>query len=207
MRLHLEPKILNKYADIDAELVSVEVPEIGLKLIGDKDIVTRRPYPNKQYQVACRKKGKKAISGFFIDVAEHLNYFTVITTWKTSEKDTLTHTVLYTVADNEHGAVSDNHILLNASSEYKSRYVGRIAADAPVNSQPRMDVIVDYGKHGRGDIVDITDTYSPSGSLTGRVERITVPTVEVDRLINHLASRADRTPLDDDAFVAIKGRG
>jgi len=65
MRLHLEPKILNKYADIDAELVSVEVPEVGLKLIGDKEIVTRRPYPNKQYQVACRKKGKKSYLWFF----------------------------------------------------------------------------------------------------------------------------------------------
>lgn len=149
----------------------------------------------------------KKLSLVFIDVAENLNYFTVITTWKTSEKDTLTHTVLYTVADNDHGAVSDNHILLNASSEYKSRYVGRIAADAPVNSQPRMDVIVDYGKHGRGDIVDITDTYSPSGSLTGRVERITVPTVEVSRLVDHLAARAGRAPSNDDAFVAIKGRG
>lgn len=153
------------------------------------------------------RRVKKAISGFFIDVAEHLNYFTVITTWKTSEKDTLTHTVHYTVADNEHGAVSDNHILLNASSEYKSRYVGRIAADAPVNSQPRMDVIVDHGKHGRGDIVDITDTYSPSGSLTGRVERITVPTIEMSRLVNHLAARAGRTPSDDDAFKATKVRG
>ncbi len=207
MRLHLEPKILNKYADIDVQLISVEVPEIGLKLIGDEDIITRRPYPNKQYHVACRKKGKKAISGFFIDVSERLNYFTVITTWKTSEKDTLTHTVLYTVADNEYGAVSDNHILLNASSEYKSRYVGRIASDAPVNSQPRMDVIVDYGKHGRGEIADITDTYSPSGSLTGRLERITVPTIEMERLVDHLAARAGRTPSDDDAFAAIKGRG
>ena len=86
MRLHLVPKIFNKYADVTAELVSVEVPEIGLTLVAGIDIVTRRPYPNKAYHVACRKKGRKAITGLFVDVEEHLANFTVSTTWKVNKK-------------------------------------------------------------------------------------------------------------------------
>lgn len=203
MRLHLVPKILNKYADVTAELVRIDIPEIGLILEGDKDVVTRRPYPNKQYQVACRKKGSKAITGIFVEVDEHLSHFTVETLWNLKgpgrELNALVHRVLYTVADRDFGAISDDHVLLHGRDNFKPRAIGRIEADRPVDSQPRMDVIFDHGEHGRGVIADITDKYLSSGVLVERDERITVPTIEVERF-DSMSMFSDRMPDAADAF-------
>jgi hypothetical protein len=201
MRLHLVPKIFNKYADVTAELVSVEVPEIRLTLVAGIDIVTRRPYPNKAYHVACRKKGRKAITGLFVDVEEHLANFTVSTTWKVNKKDTLVHKVIYTVADRDYGAVTDDHVLINGFRSFQCRSIGRLEIEAPVHTQPRMDVIFDGGAHSRDGSVDILGFYSSTGMLIERHERITVPTIEVERLSDHMGIHHDRMPEDSDAFI------
>ncbi|WP_255653935.1 DUF6012 family protein [Arsenophonus apicola] len=67
MLLHLSPRYYLRYSDVQLDLIDVSVPELNLTLKGGVDIVARTPYPNKCYQIACRKKGRKAINGIFIE--------------------------------------------------------------------------------------------------------------------------------------------
>jgi hypothetical protein len=59
--VHIRPKILAPWKEV--QLVALTVEPFGLDLRGDVDLMTRRPYPNKDYAVACRK-GRKAIEGW-----------------------------------------------------------------------------------------------------------------------------------------------
>jgi hypothetical protein len=55
MLLHLSPRLLWPYKD--ASIVDLEINPLGLRLVGGVDLITRRPFPNKHYKVACRKRG------------------------------------------------------------------------------------------------------------------------------------------------------
>lgn len=66
MLIHLIPNILADRSHVPCSLVDLTSPELGLNLIGGKELTARRPYPNKHYLVACRKVGQKAVNGFLV---------------------------------------------------------------------------------------------------------------------------------------------
>ena len=99
MLLHITPKLLTAHAFSTAGLASVEIPEFRLKLSGEKELMTRKPFSNKRYYVGCRRSGK-ASSGFLLELPQTVDEYTVISEWETVS-GLHTHTVRYVVLDNE----------------------------------------------------------------------------------------------------------
>ncbi len=81
MLLHLVPQIVNRYLDVELELIDVQIPELNVILTGGEDLVVRKPFPNKTYHVACRKVGRKAVHGLYLEVGKQLTKFSVVTRW------------------------------------------------------------------------------------------------------------------------------
>ncbi len=109
MLLHITPKLLTAHAFSTAGLASVEIPEFRLKLSGEKELMTRKPFSNKRYYVGCRRSGK-ASSGFLLELPHTVDEYTVISEWETVS-GLHTHTVRYVVLDNELDAASDEMLL------------------------------------------------------------------------------------------------
>lgn len=190
MLIHITPKI---YRPAELAFISkctlseIHIPELGLTLVHGEDIDTRKPYPNKSYFVGCRKKGRKAIEGLFIESPTHLSTFTVINKWLVDGEGTVTHKVNYRVLDNDYDAVSDSMILWHATSESLGGWENRtpenmkpfsrenLQAAAPVNLQPRMDLMP--GKR----IADFEDELNDFGLIHSREETFTLPTIQKER--------------------------
>ena len=81
MKVHLTPSIYNKYSDVHVELIDLEFPDLNLVLKQGGDVVACTPYPNKRINVVRRKKGRKAINGFFVDIPEDMKTFILKTRW------------------------------------------------------------------------------------------------------------------------------
>ncbi|MEB1785431.1 DUF6012 family protein [Xanthomonas campestris pv. campestris] len=65
MLIHLAPRLLEPQGiPTRCELIDIAIAPFGLLLRNGIEVVARRPYPAKRYQVACRKIGRKAMKGF-----------------------------------------------------------------------------------------------------------------------------------------------
>ena len=64
MLLHIRPRLISTFKHV--ALIDLEIEPIGLRLTGGVDLATRRPYRNKRYAVACRKRGQEAVNGILI---------------------------------------------------------------------------------------------------------------------------------------------
>ncbi|MFN1619679.1 DUF6012 family protein [Vibrio rotiferianus] len=201
MLLHLVPQIMNRYSNVELELIDVQIPELNVTLTGGKELVVRKPFPNKSYHVACRKVGRKAVHGLFLEVDKQLTNFSVITRWKAKCAifiNTLTHRVNYTVADTDFDVISDDHTMQYAQFEFESRWLTDFRIDPPVNTQPRMDLLIcEY--HKRGENISLKDEYKDV-VMVNRVEDITLPTIEKERLMKR-GELDDRLPTLDQRFI------
>lgn len=196
MLIHVAPTIFNPYSDVNVALVDVNVPEFSLKLVGGIDVVSRKPYPNKSYNVVCRKVGRKAINGILVKVDENVRDFSVITRWSFNAERIIQHTVNYSVLDNEYECVTDEPSSWHAfgNGKYKNRwpYENKI----PNKLKPTMTILYQDEDTSRdGDVKDIYE----EGWLVYRLENLAVPTVEKERLFGDSAI-LERMPLEKHAF-------
>lgn len=207
MLLHLVPQVVNRYKDVELELTDVTIPELNVTLKAGEDLVVRKPYPNKSYYVACRKIGRKAMQGLILELDKTIQAFTVITSWHVKSRlwaKTLTHQVNYTVADTNFDVVSDDHTYLYACDNFKDRWLTDFQIDPPVNTQPRMDVLIcDY--HKRGESVSIEDEYDDF-VMVKRTEDVTIPTIELERFKSR-SMHGSRLPSLDDRFIVDIANG
>lgn len=187
MLLHITPKIISPNPLCNPRLLELEIKELGLKLVGEKDISTRKPYPNKQYYVACRKKGKKAVSGILVESPIFLDDYTVTSLWDwTGEGSLVTHIVKYIVLDKEFDMTSDDMLLWYGSSEelgdWKSRWPEWAEGLAPVEVMPCMDINPHRERKG-----EYKDEYnSISGGIIRRAEVFQLPTIERERILTEV---------------------
>lgn len=202
MLIHAVPKLYLPTNEYEVNLVDVVLVEAGLVLKNGIDVTVRRPYPNKNYQVVCRKIGQKAIVGMLIECSKFMPIFTVTTRWAVNADVIMTHSVEHIVLDQEFDAVTDSMILWYGSSgvlgNYQERWPECYANDSPVNVQPRMDLWA-HQTSARSRTADIQDTYSDIGFVLHRTERFQVKTVERERLTGR-RSLTDRLPTTQDAF-------
>lgn len=181
MLLHLRPRCLSRYRDV--ELVDFAIPELDLQLVGGKDLTTRRPYPNKRYAVACRQQGRKAIDGVLIDVKRRVERFSTISRWAINADFLATHQVNYQVLDRDYDLVTDSVVLWYPTSEVLGSWGNRIPSwvgnAAPVEIEPRMEVDVpeERGVYMANDEVD-----RGRRRIKHRSQTLCVPTVERERL-------------------------
>lgn len=200
MQLHLTPKILNRYAHVQAQLVDVRIPELGLTLKEGKDLTTRRPYPNKQYLVACRKSGQKAMDGILIITDEPISRFSVITQWSIDAQHIASHEVIYTLLDTDFNCVSDKpkNWRHTSNGRFKDRAPEALKHLTATECTPTMEVLVKGDdSHKKG---TLTDHYKTE-YLSQRIEEYPVHTIELERLF-YLQQTNDRIPRLTDAFLA-----
>ena len=200
MLIHVTPRIYLGQTNgvspgpMKCELIDVTIPELELVLEEGKDVVARRPYPNKNYLTACRKVGQKAIVGILVDTMLAVQSFSVLTRWAINAERTLTRRVNYLVIDEDYDTVSDDMLL------WDSRWPEEALGFVPSRAQPRMDVwTAEASLHARQG--EVKDTYR-DGMIALREETFRIPTIERERLLGQDFIVRDRLPSIDMAFSA-----
>lgn len=202
MLIHIVPKLFEPPFAVTSEIMDVSIPECGLVLAGGKDVIARRPFPNKRYLVACRKTGQKAMGGILIEVNGSLQTYTVITRWLVNG-EVITHFVEHDVLDQEFDTVSDNMILWYAryGTTWQMRWP-ECYTEAPVARQPAMDVLTSLrnGLTRPEEVLDVVDEENQRVIL--RIEPFKLHTIERERLLNETERSNYRIPGIKDAFNA-----
>lgn len=197
MLIHLMPQIFSDRTNEPCSLVDLTCRELGLNLKGGKDLVGRRPYPNKNFLVACRNVGRKAMDGFLVETQNFAQEFTVVTRWAVAASHIATHRVRYIVTDGDFDTVTEDMPLWGnlhpSRGGFKSRYPIDCTYGSPVESQPRMEVLNRIKRVG-----EFTDTLDEDGFLIERSEVFRLPTLERERLIVSVLD--DRMPSIESAF-------
>lgn len=203
MLLHLVPKLYLAHGarDLAVELVDLTIEPFGMVLQGGRDLTARKPYPNKNYLVGCRKAGQKAINGVLVELSKPVTTLSTITRWSVDAEVVLTHRVERQILDADFDLISDDMLLWYGTSEslggWSSRWPKDMAPGAPGDLQPRMDLWApEMGglpqQVWRRDRVE-------KGVILERAESIAIPTLESGRLLGPRA-KVDRYPEMADAF-------
>lgn len=193
--VHFTPQFFSDRKHGVIELIDVKCDEFDLRLKNGKEIVARRPFPNKGYQVACRKVGKKAIVGLLVECDRIPSEFTVTTRWAVAAEEVLTHTVRYVMMDWEFNFASDRMSLWYPEGGFPSRWPNIPQYDVPAKTQPCMGIIPWKGRQGI-----ILDELGLAGFLQKRHETFYMPTVPERRV--EIWNRADCLPARSEAFTA-----
>lgn len=197
MLIHLTPRMYACRTNEVCSLIDLNCAELGLSLKGDNELTARRPYPNKNYLVACRKAGQKAMNGILLETQSHLREFTVVTRWAVAASHVATHQVRYIVLDEEFDTISESMTLWygTASGRFKSRWPITADYGSPAATQPCMEAFPRVER--RGEVKDVTDK---KGALIERSEVFQLHTLERERLMDLTHSHDDRIPVIDHAF-------
>ena len=163
-------------------------------LRGGIDLVARRPYPNKNYLVACRNIGKQAVNGFLIETAGHIPAFTTITRWAVGTDYTVQHQVEYTVLDDELDALSEDMTFWYASSPgfggFDSRWPAVAEDWIPISAQPCMELVAGMLRQRPP-----TDHLNADGRILTRIEQFLLPTIERARMLYPTWSKMPTTEM------------
>lgn len=206
MLMHLVPRLFNRFGDVKIDLLDISIPDINLKLLADKDIVARTPYPNKCYYVACKKTGRKAVNGILVDFEKPVDKFSVVTNWLISTRNKqlkqVQHIVNYTVLDRDFNYATDDPTIWYASynSVFKNRWPEKYEHLPPIDLHPNMKVFTcDYEPNRGDDIVN----HIEDGVIIKRIENYDIPTVEQARLFgNNIRLHGNRMPVVEHAFTS-----
>jgi hypothetical protein len=190
MLLHITPRLFSVYKVVD--LLDLEIEPLGIRLVGGKDLATRRPFRNKLYSVACRKQGQKAINGILIETASPIDEFRYVARWAVEASLVVTHKVDYRIVDRDFDAASDYMILWHGCREELGGWSNRSAG---AQRQPAMEVKLLSGKwiENRRDIYDCQ-----TGLIMERNESLAMPTIERERILSCMVG--DRLPSIGAAF-------
>ena len=182
MLVHIRPRLYSQ--NLTAEIVDLSIDKLGLKLVGGVDLVTKRPYPNKGYHVASRKVGRRSVDGLFIEVASRVEEFTMVTHWLHSYRSIVEHVVHFEVVDREFDAISDDSTMWYGRSEKEGGWSPRWPEGVRPNPV-RYEHMMTLERALNGDReVDIE--YDLPGVACFREETFPLPTLERERVINHI---------------------
>lgn len=201
--LHLVPRFFGSFAAV--ELVDLTLEPIGLTLRGGRDLATRKPYPNRRYSIACRKRGQRAIEGIFVLTKEPVARLDYTARWSVDAEVVVTHRVRYRLLDREFDAASDDKMLWHACSPslggWASRWPEPDDAKSPSSTAPVMVARVSDAAHFREGTAGASahHQFAEGGLIVWRQQEFGLPTLERGRFGSPLAG--DRMPLVADAWV------
>lgn len=201
MLIHLTPRLYVTYVPgSSCSLIDLSCPELGLQLLGGVDLSTGTPWPNRNYLVAMKKGGRKAIDGFFVETPRHVPEFTTTARWLVDGK-TIEHVVTHQVLDETRDAVTECMLLTEAHGPFDLRRPEALAEWTNLACQPTMDFFPSI--HRRGYLEDFY-VQGSGGQLhvQRRVEAFPMHTVERSRLMPHGGSIHQRLPALTDVFQA-----
>lgn len=192
MLLHLRPKIFS--GNLLVNLLEVRIEPFGMQLLGGRDLMIGRPYPNKNYVVGCRKKGRKAIDGILLKLDGLIEKFCLMAKWQASGV-IVTHRVHYTILDRDFGAASDKMMLwYGTPSGLQYRIPDCYRGLAPVYAEPVMHLEdSDSSRRMAKDVINIK-----TGWICERTQIFAMPSIEPERLLD--LEFNPRLPLPEDAF-------
>lgn len=164
MLIHLAPKCHSPWVS-DIALISVEIPELSMKLRGGKELRARRPYPNKDYVVASANADRAAKDGFFVESTDPLSEFHVVSKWEVDASVTVVCNHRFTVLDDEFDAVSpDPTMWLGHYQSWERRWPDEVPEVAPIKITPVLKLDQD-------------------GRLVSGQEHFLLPTLERKRVL------------------------
>jgi len=207
MLLHITPKFFSMTTG--ATLIDLEISELGLHLKGGIDLDTRKPYPNRAYCIACRKKPRGAFDGILIETDRRLKRsgLHVIARWALPAGDIIMHRVHYKLLDNDFAAASDKSELWHAyhGTPWQNRFpnwTGRLQrrGDQPVRPRRRGQAVMEDAP-ALGEASFPSKDIIVDGRLVERVETFSMPTIEPERITRE-TNASIRMPKLVDAFRA-----
>ena len=108
----VQPFLKPLNVNFKVDLVDIEFTEYNHILEGGTDLKLITPYPNKRYLIATRKSAPNNTLGFLIKLESGFDKITTVTRYCINQRNLLTHTVEYTLADTEHPTISNHSPLL-----------------------------------------------------------------------------------------------
>lgn len=200
--LHLVPRFFGAFASV--ELVDLTIEPLGLKLRGGRDLATRKPYLNKRYAIACRKRGQRAIEGILVSMPALVECLDYTARWSIDAEAVVTHRVRYRLLDRKFDAASDEKMLWHACSAglggWASRWPDPMNPEHPLLNRPVMVAHLSDAEHFKGEGEDPADHQTGRGGLVvERRQECALPTLERGRFVSRLAG--DRMPAPADAWV------
>lgn len=195
MLLHLRPRILSSFRNV--ALVDLKIAPLSLQLEGGTDLAVRRPYPNKRYSVACRRKGHKAMDGILIETSSFVRELDYTARWAIEGTMAVTHSVVCQILDRDFDAASEDMTLWYACCEelggWSDRFPPRDKSAPPTALEPTMEVVAAHVDQRR----QASDTIF-AGLIVARKEIFSMPTIERERILDPRLN--DRIPLLSEAF-------
>jgi Family of unknown function (DUF6012) len=195
MLLHIRPRLYSPFRAV--ELIDLEVFPLGLK-VGTTELITRRPYPNKRYAVACRRKGhNRAMDGILVKTPDRIDEWRMTARWAVEASLVVTHRVDYKLLDHDFDAASDDMVFWYRHGQTLGGWPDRRPAwwtenVTPAKTAPKMEVIPGDGR------VDCNDIIDARGFIIRRDEIFTMPTLEPQRILARKLN--ERMPGMDVAF-------
>lgn len=175
-------------------LIDISIPEIGIKLIGGKDVTARTPYPNKHYVIPTIK-GRQSELGMLIDVGDAPDAMTIITRWGIEAQHIAVHEMAITLEGPRRDVIATNSNLWfcwghddwtwedDAFPSWAPRDTGTMWLDASMDEIPGRIVSV------RGSQDEIID-----GLVMRRRESLSVTSIGQDRY-DYVARTVRKPPM------------
>lgn len=184
MLLHLSPTFRAcEISGPNVEILDIIIPELHLKLEGGRDLTARRPLADRNYLVACRKIGRKAINGILLNTGvRRVHDFTVRARWAVDAEFVATHEISYRVTDCDFDAVTDDILMWSAHPPAFGSWPDRMPPYArnvsPMSGKVLM-LLTEEEEHDRL-VVDRKER----GLIVERKQQFLLPTIEPARLDN-----------------------
>ena len=195
MLLHIRPRFLAPHPAHKVELIELRFDPFGICLT-KTDLASRKPYPNRNYIVACpRKGGTRAINGLLIqtagapdtfgdiDPAGLVDHFTCTARWTFDGSFESTHIVTYSIMDHDFDFASDSMTLWYAHTAYLN-YPGWSdrRPDWWTRNTPSLytEPYMEYTPHHQ--LAATLDTFDGEGRLVTREQSFPMPSIERGRL-------------------------
>ena len=203
MLIHLTPRFYAQpgfaFRISECRLISLQVKELGVEL-KSTELVSRKPFPNKNHWVASRKIGRRAVEGILIDTPAHVHTFTSLARWLVNEEHIVEHEIEYTVLDQKFDSVSDKTMLWWGGQmhgiQYESRWPEGLAAQG--RAQPFVELFPK--KEEPPSLVHpFTDTLTDEGLIKLRQEKLAMPTLQRERITE--TDWSDRMPSEQTAIL------
>ena len=208
--LHLVPRFLCcTPIDRFVSLVELSIPELGITLKNDVDIVVCKPYPNKNYLVVKSKKSRKSVNGILVKVSRSLFKFTVNTIWHNKVLNSMmTHKVEHHLLEpmtSVFNLVSDDMTFLYAfhDCDWTDRFPHEYENFSPVQIQPTMcSVSPESGGVERNGVFE--DNLDEAGNVIYRKETYFHLPIESKRLFDDDYYKGINQPSADLFFEELR---
>lgn len=200
MLFHIRPRIFTKH---NVSLVDLVIEPFGVSLRGGVDLAVGRPYPNKIYSVAYRKRGRRALDGIILDAPQGTMEFSTMVRWAVEAETIVTHRVDYKVLDEEFDLASEDMVLWYACCEELGGWSARFPANSlgehvPVKCEPLMRTELFDGAPRD---CDVTEKRNDSGLVVFLHQFFEMPTIERGRLWGEIKwAENSRAPALESAF-------